>query len=112
MSVLPPVATAVLLSSLFISLHPSLRLHSAGWTPSYGGVSDKMLTQHLKEMKSDRIVTRTDYREVPPRVDYNLTALAHSPSEALVPLCSWGTENMVEVTRVLAERVTWSSSAN
>ncbi|MBP9234079.1 MAG: helix-turn-helix transcriptional regulator [Hyphomonadaceae bacterium] len=71
-----------------------------------------MLTQHLKEMKSDRIVTRTDYKEVPPRVDYNLTALAHSPSEALVPLCSWGTENMVEVTRVLAERVTWSSSAN
>ncbi len=85
---------------------------SAGSPIRSSGVSDKMLTQHLKEMKSDRIVTRTDYKEVPPRVDYNLTALAHSPSEALVPLCSWGTENMVEVTRVLAERVTWSSSAN
>jgi DNA-binding HxlR family transcriptional regulator len=76
------------------------------------GVSDKMLIQHLKEMESDGIVTRTDYKEVPPRVDYNLTPLGHSLSEALVPLCNWGTENMAEVTRVLAERETWSSSAN
>ena len=76
------------------------------------GVSDKMLIQHLKEMESDRIVTRTDYKEVPPRVDYNLTPLGHSLSEALVPLCNWGTENMVEVTRVLAERETWTSNAN
>jgi DNA-binding HxlR family transcriptional regulator len=44
-------------------------------------------------------------------VDYNLTPLGHSLSEALVPLCNWGTENMAEVTRVLAERETWSSVA-
>lgn len=111
-------------------LDATLRVISGKWKPlilyflrqgptRYGelrramrSVSDKMLIQHLKEMESDGIVTRTDYKEVPPRVDYNLTPLGHSLSEALVPLCNWGTENMAEVTRVLAERATWSASAN
>src|SRR4051812_21959363 len=53
------------------------------------GVSDKMLIQHLKELEADGIVRRTDYKEVPPRVDYTLTPLGHSLSEALAPLCVW-----------------------
>lgn len=111
-------------------LDATLRVISGKWKPlilyflrqgptRYGelrkavrGVSDKMLIQHLKEMEADGVVSRTDHHEVPPRVDYNLTPLGHSLSEALVPLCNWGTENMAEVTRVLAERETWSASAN
>ena len=72
------------------------------------GVSDKMLIQQLKEMEADGIVRRTDYKEVPPRVDYALTPLGHSLAQALAPLCAWGTENMADVSRVLAERATWS----
>lgn len=71
------------------------------------GVSDKMLIQQLKELEIDQIVTRTDYKEVPPRVDYTLTPLGRSLAEALVPLCTWGTENMAEVARVFAEREGW-----
>jgi DNA-binding HxlR family transcriptional regulator len=71
------------------------------------GVSDKMLIQQLKELEADGIVTRTDYREVPPRVDYALTPLGRSLAEALVPLCAWGTENMEAVKRVYAEREGW-----
>lgn len=71
------------------------------------GVSDKVLIQQLKELEADDIVTRTDYKEVPPRVDYGLTPLGQSLAEALVPLCSWGTEHMAEVARVLAEREGW-----
>ena len=67
-------------------------------------VSDKMLIQQLKELEADGLVKRTDYKEIPPRVDYSLTPLGVSLAEALVPLCSWGTENMAEVTRVFAER--------
>ncbi|MDR6872254.1 DNA-binding HxlR family transcriptional regulator [Bosea sp. BE125] len=67
-------------------------------------VSDKMLIQQLKELEADGLVKRTDYREVPPRVDYSLTALGHSLAEALVPLCAWGTDNLAEVTRVFARR--------
>ena len=67
-------------------------------------VSDKMLIQQLKELEADGLVKRTDYKEVPPRVDYSLTPLGFSLAQALAPLCSWGTENMAEVTRVFAER--------
>jgi DNA-binding HxlR family transcriptional regulator len=34
------------------------------------GVSDKMLIQQLKHLELDRVIVRTDYQEVPPRVDY------------------------------------------
>jgi len=71
-------------------------------------VSDKMLIQQLKELEADGLVKRNDYKEVPPRVDYALTALGRSLAEALVPLCLWGTEHMAEVSRVFAERATWN----
>ncbi len=67
-------------------------------------VSDKMLIQQLKELTADGLVRRTDYKEVPPRVDYALTPLGESLAQALVPLCTWGTENLAEVTRVFAQR--------
>jgi len=71
------------------------------------GVSDKMLIQQLKELEADGIVTRNDYREVPPRVDYTLTPLGHSLAEALTPLCNWGSENMDTVATIFAERAAW-----
>lgn len=69
-------------------------------------VSDKMLIQQLKELEADELVKRTDYKEIPPRVDYSLTPLGVSLAQALVPLCTWGTENMAEVARVFARRET------
>ena len=72
-------------------------------------VSDKMLIQQLKELTADGLVRRTDYREVPPRVDYALTALGESLAQALVPLCTWGTDNLAEVTRVFARRAVSAS---
>jgi DNA-binding HxlR family transcriptional regulator len=66
--------------------------------------SDKMLIQQLKELEADGLVKRTDYREVPPRVDYSLTPLGRSLAEALAPLCAWGAENLDEVGRVFARR--------
>jgi DNA-binding HxlR family transcriptional regulator len=72
-------------------------------------VSDKMLIQQLKELEADGLVKRTDYKEVPPRVDYSLTPLGRSLAQALVPLCSWGTEHMAEVSRVFAERDAWNA---
>ena len=67
-------------------------------------VSDKMLIQQLKELEADGLVKRTDYGEIPPRVDYSLTPLGFSLAKALVQLCTWGVENMAEVTRVFARR--------
>lgn len=73
-------------------------------------VSDKMLIQQLKELEADDLVKRTDHKEIPPRVDYSLTPLGLSLAQALVPLCTWGTENMAEVTRVFTRRATNSTS--
>lgn len=70
------------------------------------GVSDKVLIQQLKELEADRVLVRTDYKEVPPRVDYTLTALGHSLAVAIVPLCTWGTQNMVEMENIFAGRDT------
>ena len=67
-------------------------------------VSDKMLIQQLKELEADDLVKRTDHKEIPPRVDYSLTPLGVSLAQALVPLCTWGVDNMAEVTRVFARR--------
>lgn len=58
------------------------------------GISEKMLIQHLKEMEADGIVNRRDFKEVPPRVEYALTAFGYSLYAALAPLCEWGELHM------------------
>jgi len=68
------------------------------------GVSDKVLIQQLKELEADRVLARTDYKEVPPRVDYALTSLGRSLAVAIVPLCTWGTQNMAEMENIFAGR--------
>lgn len=70
------------------------------------GVSDKVLIQQLKELEADRVLARTDYKEVPPRVDYALTPLGRSLAVAIVPLCTWGTQNMAEMENIFAGRET------
>lgn len=64
---------------------------------SVHGISEKMLIQHLKEMELDGIVTRKDYKEVPPRVEYALTSFGRSLWDALVPLCEWGQLHMERI---------------
>ena len=44
---------------------------------SIGGITQRMLTLQLRELEAAGIVERTVYAEVPPRVDYELTALGH-----------------------------------
>jgi DNA-binding HxlR family transcriptional regulator len=61
------------------------------------GISEKMLIQHLKEMRADGIVTRKDFKEVPPRVEYALTRFGESLCMALTPLCEWGSLHMKHI---------------
>ena len=70
------------------------------------GVSDKVLIQQLKDLEADHVLARTDYKEVPPRVDYALTPLGRSLADAIVPLCTWGTEHMAELASIFAKRDT------
>ena len=61
------------------------------------GISEKMLIQQLREMEADGIVVRKDFQEVPPRVEYSLTPFGVSLTEALRPLCEWGTQHRVRI---------------
>lgn len=54
------------------------------------GVSEKMLTQQLREMERDGLVTRTVYGEVPPRVEYATTEDGRALNRALGPIADWG----------------------
>ena len=58
------------------------------------GVSEKMLTQHLRQMEEDGLVLRTVYAEVPPKVEYSLTESGAALNEALLPLGEWGRDRI------------------
>lgn len=58
------------------------------------GVSEKMLTQHLREMEADGLVHREVHPEVPPRVEYSLTVHGRTLNQALAPLGAWGSERI------------------
>lgn len=53
-------------------------------------ITQKMLTQQLKELEEDELIIRTVYPEVPPKVVYELTESGRSLRIVLDPLCEWG----------------------
>ena len=61
------------------------------------GVSQKMLTQTLRGLERDGLLTRTVHASVPPRVDYALTDLGRSLLTLLAGLEAWATNHLAEV---------------
>ena len=55
------------------------------------GISQKVLTDSLRSMKDDGIITRTVYPEVPPRVEYALSETGESMRPILNAMYDWGT---------------------
>ena len=54
------------------------------------GISQKVLTDSLRSMEADGLLTRTVYPEVPPRVEYTLTELGYSLRPILEAMRVWG----------------------
>lgn len=57
---------------------------------SIGQISQKVLTENLREMQADALVSRKAYAEVPPRVEYSLTELGMSLKPVLAAAEKWG----------------------
>jgi len=60
-------------------------------------VSQRMLTQHLRELEDDGLAHREVYREVPPRVEYSLTERGRSLEPLLLQMHDWAATHLVGV---------------
>jgi DNA-binding HxlR family transcriptional regulator len=60
------------------------------------GITQKMLTQQLREMEDDGIIHREVYLQVPPKVEYSLTPLGESLKPILDAMHEWGNRHLEE----------------
>ena len=92
-----PVATTVALIGSKWKLLIMRNLLSRPWRfnelkKNLDGISQKVLTDSLRSMEADGLLTRTVYPEVPPRVEYTLTELGYSLRPILEAMRVWGEE--------------------
>lgn len=67
------------------------------------GISQKMLTQTLRELEHHGLVQRIDHRTVPPHVEYRLTPLGRSLNKVLEPVDEWAEKNFRHLLAAEAE---------
>ena len=92
-----PVATTVQLIGSKWKLLIIRNLRSRPWRfnelrKDLEGISQKVLTDSLREMEADGIITRTVYPEVPPRVEYALSPLGETLGPILDAMAQWGND--------------------
>jgi len=66
------------------------------------GIALKVLSRQLKELEADGIVKREVFAEVPPRVEYSLTAKGSSLSDVMVLLSDWSREHILAPAKAAA----------
>lgn len=66
-------------------------------------ITQKMLTQQLRELEQDGIINRIVYNEIPPKVEYELSEYGWSLQSILSSLCAWGEKH---ITRVYGDKFT------
>lgn len=62
-------------------------------------ITPKVLTQRLRQLERDGLVVRTYHPEVPPRVEYEISALGRSLAPLFAHLAEWAATNLDEVER-------------
>src|SRR5215468_4937195 len=81
---------------LLYLLARGIRRHSRLYDNLHGA-SKKMLTDSLRSLERDGLVSRHVFAEVPVRVEYSLTALGWAATELLIELADWADEHMAEI---------------
>jgi DNA-binding HxlR family transcriptional regulator len=67
---------------------------------SISGVTQKMLTQQLREMEEDGLIQRVVYAQVPPKVEYSLTPTGESLEPVLTAMHDWAIEYMDSINNI------------
>lgn len=75
-------------------LHTRGRLRFNDLKQFVGGVTAKVLTQRLRQLERDGLVSRSYYSEIPPRVEYDITPLGASLAPVFSALTKWSIENL------------------
>ena len=60
-----------------------------------GSVTQRMLTKQLRELEGDGLIIRTVYAQVPPKVEYSLSAKGRSLEPVIAALKAWGDANVL-----------------
>lgn len=81
----------LILRELFQGVRRFGQLHRA-----LHGITQKMLTQQLREMEEDSIIHREVYLQVPPKVEYSLTPLGESLKPIIDAMHQWGVRHLEE----------------
>lgn len=71
---------------------------------SLGGITEKMLTQQLRELESINLIIRNVYREVPPKVEYSLSDFGKTLAPIFGAFCVWGTDNRTTILKISEQR--------
>lgn len=66
---------------------------------SIDGISQRMLTLTLRGLERDGLITRTMYPTIPPRVDYELTAMGRTLLEPVMALVKWADNNQIAIAQ-------------
>jgi DNA-binding HxlR family transcriptional regulator len=84
---------------LVLSALASAPLRNGALLRKIDGISQKMLTQTLKELERNGLVERCDHETVPPDVDYKLTPIGLSLSQTLIALDRWAERHFLELDK-------------
>lgn len=69
-----------------------------------GNITEKMLSQQLRELESVNIIERKVYHEVPPKVEYSLTAFGKSMCPILDKFAEWGLAKQDEIFEIINDK--------
>ena len=67
---------------------------------SVKGITQSMLTQQLRELEDDGLISRKIYAEIPPRVEYTLTEFGLTLSPIMQSMAKWGEEYRIKKSKV------------
>jgi DNA-binding HxlR family transcriptional regulator len=88
---------------IICALHERAPMRNGELMRVVDGITQKMLTQTLRNLETDGLVARTVFDTVPPRVEYRLTALGQGVYKPLAELCQWTESNLDELKRIWQE---------